>query len=198
MAFAGNLAQGWAHLHTTAAKAPETFRTYWTAELLNNLAFLLLIISITARALTDSPIRAKVIQFVSIVLVAVLILPFVLYGGPVFMVDNWNHDQRQNLSVSQMLNFGGAIMSLGLWTALLTGKRRESQFLTVVTGLGVWVSGTAFLLGVNHFTEPRSGVRMVANYFTSITQLASLMIWCWAFWPRTKSVNQPLGKGSSS
>jgi hypothetical protein len=87
---------------------------------------------------------------------------------------------------SQLLNFGGAIMNLGLWTALIGIKKRDPLLLTVSAGLGVAVTGAAIAFGLRRFTPPDSTAQQLADLFKTVTYLASVAIWCWAFRPRAR------------
>src|SRR5207253_1650526 len=84
-------------------------------------------------------------------------------------------------STSQVLNFGAAIMNLGLWTALLSSKRRDPQLTMVSIGLGVAVAGQAIGFGVRRLIHEGSDARQLADVFMSLTHVLSVFLWCWAF-----------------
>ena len=121
---------------------------------------------------------------------AVLAIPFVAFHTPVF-------GRHWNQSVGQLLNFGAAAMNFGLWTALIANKQRDRQLLTVSAGLGLTVAGAALTLGVRQFTNQHDSLRIAADFIHRVSQIASPLIWCWAFWPhkwrkpRSTSFNVP-------
>lgn len=85
-------------------------------------------------------------------------------------------------STSQLLSFGAAIMNVILWGALLQSKKRDPQILAVSLGLGILVTGTAISYGLRHFL-PHGSFTAAINLFLNLTQLATWLIWCRAFWP---------------
>jgi hypothetical protein len=156
---------------------PRYFSFYWRTELLLDFLLFFLVIAVTVRALEDNPIQPKITRFLAMVLVVVLLLPLVLFGDPAPQKTSWNR------SVSQLWNFGAAVMNLGLWMALIISKRRDPRILRVAAGLGIAVAGAAFTLGVQRFTNEDSAMREIGDFAHRVMQVGGLMIWCWAFWP---------------
>ena len=143
-----------------------------------------MVITLTYRALEGSPLRAGMGRLLGAVLVIVLVVPFVLFSARRFS-SAWFD------GTSQLLNFGGAIMNLGLWTALIGTKKRDPLLLTVSAGLGVAVTGAAIAFGLRRFTPPRGTPQQLANLFKTLTYLASVAIWCWAFRPAARKKPGP-------
>jgi hypothetical protein len=158
---------------------------YMADEVIVDLLLFLMVIVMTYQAMGENPLRAKVGRLLGIVVVGVLLLPFVLFRGPIFGL-RWFYE------TSQMLNFGGAIMNLALWTALLGNKKRDPLLLSVSAGLGVAVTGAAITYGLLHFRWAASGTAHdLVNLMKSMAYLASLVIWCWTFRPPTKPQMPP-------
>ena len=107
-----------------------------------------------------------------------MVLPFVLF--PVHF-QPWPRAVWFN-STSELLNFGAAIMNLGLWGALLANRKRDPQFVAVSIGLGVVVTGAALSYGLLHLLPAQRG-GTIPDIFLMLTQLAGWSIWCRAFWP---------------
>jgi hypothetical protein len=149
-------------------------RIYWSDEILLDLLLFLLVIVLTFQATEGSPIRPAVGKLLAVVVCLALVLPFVILHPPLFKVRWFN-------GTSQMLNFGGAIMNLALWTALIGSKRRDSRLLTVSAGLGVMVTGAAITWGVRQWVTPHAIAQVVVNKFGLLMQIAATAIWCWAF-----------------
>ena len=152
-------------------------KLYWTDEVSLDLLLFLMVIMLTYRALEASPMRAGMGRLLGAVVLIVLVVPFVLFTSRRFS-RTWFD------STSQLLNFGAAIMNLGLWTALIGTKKRDPLLLSVSAGLGVAVTGAAIAFGLRRFTPTLSTPQQLADLFKTITYLASVAIWCWAFRPR--------------
>ena len=159
-------------------------RLYWTDEVTLDLLLFLMVITLTYRALEGSPLRKGMGRLLGAVLAIMLVVPFVLFKARRFS-SVWFD------GTSQLLNFGGAIMNLGLWTALIGTKKRDPLLLTVSAGLGVAVTGAAIAFGLRRFTPPESTAQELANLFKTITYLVSVAIWCWAFRPGARKNPAP-------
>jgi hypothetical protein len=165
--------------------SPIFRRLYWTDEVSLDLLLFLMVIMLTYRALEGSPLRAGMGRLLGAVVVVVLVVPFLVFSARRFS-SAWFD------GTSQLLNFGGAILNLGLWTALIGTKKRDPLLLTVSAGLGVAVTGAAIAFGLRRFTPPGGTTQQLANLFKIVTYLASVAIWCWAFRPRAgKSAAPP-------
>ncbi len=151
---------------------------YWTNEVVLDLLLFMIVIVLTIRATDDGPVRRMARKVLGGVALMAVFLPFILFH-PKFTP--WPNGFWFN-STSQMLNFGGAIMNLALWTALIASKRRDPQLLTVSAGLGILVTGAAISFGLRHFIQ-LSGPRWIPDLFLLITHFTGLIIWCWAFRP---------------
>jgi len=151
---------------------------YWTDEILLNFLLLLMVITFTYRAVGDSPLRAALGKLLIAISVVVLFLPIVIFKGPAFRSTPWlNH-------TSQLLSFCAAILNLGLWSALVSNRRRDRQLLSVSAGLGIAVTGAAISYGVRGYFS--LDWIWVPDVFMSATFVVCMFIWCWAF--RSKRV----------
>jgi hypothetical protein len=167
-------------------------RLYWTDEISLDLLLFLMVITLTYQALEGSPLRKTMGRLLGAVLVIVLVVPFALFSARRFN-SAWFD------GASQLLNFGAAIMNLGLWTALIGTKKRDPLLLKVSAGLGVAVTGAAIAYGLRRFTPPGGTLQQLANLFKTITYLASVAIWCWAFRSaagKTPTLPAPVGSPS--
>ena len=158
-------------------------RLYWTDEMTLDLLLFLMVIMLTYRALEGSSMRVGMGRLLGAVVGLVLVVPFVLFTRRFSMV--WFY------STSQLLNFGAAIMNLGLWTALIGTKKRDPLLLSVSAGLGVAVTGAAIAFGIRRFAITVSTGQQLADLFKTVTYLASVAIWCWAFRPRAGKSQAP-------
>jgi len=55
----------------------------------------------------------------------------------------------------------------------------------------VAVTGAAIAFGLRRFTPVQSTPQQLADLFKTITYLASVAIWCWAFRPRARKSPAP-------
>jgi len=152
---------------------------YWTSEVVLDLVLFMVVIVLTYRATDEGPVRRAARKVLGGVALAAVVLPFVLFH-PKFAP--WPNGFWFT-STSQLLNFGGAIMNLALWAALIASKRRDPQLLTVSAGLGILVTGAAISFGVRHLIPP-AGPRWISDMLLLLAHLSGLMIWCWAFRPK--------------
>jgi hypothetical protein len=180
---ATSLTEGYV-LRAFGQASPIFRRLYWTDEVSLDLLLFLMVILLTYQALEGSTLRTGMGRLLGAVLVIVLVVPFVLFSARRFS-SAWFD------GTSQLLNFGGAIMNLGLWTALIGTKKRDPVLLTVSAGLGVAVTGAAIAFGLRRFTPPGGTTQQLANLFKIVTYLASVAIWCWAFRPAARKSPTP-------
>jgi hypothetical protein len=154
---------------------------YWTYEVAVDLLLFLVVIALTHEAVPAGAPRRKVDRFLGAVVFVVLALPFVALH-PNFRP--WPSPRWFN-SAGEILNFGAAVMNLGLWGALIASRERDAQMFRVSAGLGIRVAGTAMAYGIRHFVPP--GVsEAVPNLLLMLAQIAEWTILCWAFWPARK------------
>src|SRR5712691_2534041 len=152
---------------------------YWTNEVTLDVVLFLVIIVLTYKATPEGPHRRKVARLLSGIAVAALVLPVLLFH-PTFTP--WPTLQWFN-SAAEVLNFGAAVMNLGLWGALIASRGRDPQLLKVSAGLGVVVTGAAISYGLRHFIPVEGILRPLPNLFIMIAQPIGWSILCWAFWP---------------
>jgi hypothetical protein len=161
---------------------------FWSDELAIDLLLFLMVIDLTFRTMEGNPARKAMGRLLAGVVLLALALPFVLFDGTIFRPSGLPNASWFD-HTSQLLNFGGAILNLGLWTALLSSRQRDPQLLMVSAGLGVAVTGAAISYGLRRlFSQDQVAV---ANLFYVATRAASAFIWCWAFRP-TAGKAQPV------
>jgi hypothetical protein len=172
----------WVVFYQAGPTSPAWRTLYWTDEIVLDLSLFLLVIAITYRALDGSALRAPIGRLLAGVVIVVAVLPFVLFYRYTLFATRWFN------ATAQMLNFGAAIMNLGLWAALIGNKRRDRQLLAVSIGLGVAVAGSAISFGLRTFTMNMIGTpRELANLFGQLAHVIGVFIWCWAFWRLPKA-----------
>ena len=159
---------------------------YWSDEVLWFFMLFLTVISLTYLALEGNPLRAKAGRILAGIFIGVLILPFVLFRPPFFTnLHQWTPAWGAWFnSTSQILDFGGAVMNLILWSALLTTRRRDPQLLTLSAGLGVILAGQAIAFGLRHFIQNE---RWVPDLLHNVSDVAGTWILCLAVRPTAKA-----------
>ena len=150
---------------------------YWPAEVGFDLLLFLTVIALIYHALEESPVRRSAGPLLAGVIAVTLILPFAVLRSKVF-------GTRWFEGTSQILNFGAAILNLGLWTALLVQKKRDPRLLGVSLGVGVTVTGAAISYGLLQLFAP---ARHFVNLFAALTHTAGVVLWCRAFAPRLRA-----------
>jgi hypothetical protein len=180
--------------HQFGTNAVQYVKLYWSDEVLLDLLLFLMVIVFTYQALEGNPLRAKAGRFLAGVVIVAVAAPFLIYYHRTLFSTRWFN------GISQWLNFGGAIMNLGLWTALLSNKKRDPQLVMVSVGLGLAVTGAALYFGLRQFTT-QAEWRHVADLVGVLTHLLGVFVWCWAFRPsimRQGRTNQPTPAATSS
>lgn len=160
-------------------------RLYWSNDVIVDLLRFLLVIVLTYAATPEGAKRASVGRILGGIVAVVVVLPFLLFP---LHFRPWPEASWFN-STSELLNFGAAIMNLGLWGALLANRKRDPQFVAVSIGLGVVVTGAAVSYGLLHLIPTKA--RFLPDIFLMLTQLAGWSIWCRAFWPMRRRVPAP-------
>jgi hypothetical protein len=157
---------------------------FWTDEIVLDLLLFLILILLTYRAMEGSPARAAMGRMLGAVTLAVLVLPFVLFKGAFVRTGWFDH-------TSQMLNFGAALLNLGLWTALLGSHKRDRTLLTVSAGFGILATGAAISFGLRRLIHTPGIAYATAGDIFVFANLACSTILCWAFRPSNKKAAAP-------
>jgi len=160
-------------------------RLYWSNDVIVDLLRFLLVIVLTYAATPEGAKRTSIGRILGGIVLVVIVLPFLLFP---LHFKPWPEASWFN-STSELLNFGAAIMNLGLWGALLANRKRDPQLVAVSIGLGVVVTGAAISYGLLHLFPPSA--RFIPSVFLMLTQLAAWFIWCRAFWPAPKRSPAP-------
>jgi hypothetical protein len=156
----------------TASK--EYRLVFWTDEIVLDLLLFLILILLTYRAMEGSAARGSMGRILGAVALIVMVLPFVIYKGAFVQYSWFDH-------TSQVLNFGAAILNLGLWTALLGSRRRDRKLLTVSAGFGILATGVAISFGLRQLFH--GAAYTAAGDAFVVAHLAGALILCWAFRP---------------
>ena len=149
---------------------------FWINERIMQVLVLLLVITLVYEATKDFRSRRTLltgIVCVTIILAAISLLYHMhetrLLQGNFRYMTPWTRD----------LNFGAAILDMGLW-ALLIGSHRKNRKLLLVTGaLGIQFTGAAIGQALRDMSPP--GMVALAGGFVVLTNLARLYIWWQAF-----------------
>jgi hypothetical protein len=161
----------------------RNYRTfYWANEVTNALLLFLVVIVFTYEALRDNPLRPKAGRILATIAVLTLASPFVLFHSHVFSYKWFN-------TTDQMLNFGGAIMNLVLWGALLANRRRDPQLLTISMGVGIVATSAAMMWGARLWVADTN--RWPFDTFAVLMHIAALLLWCWVFRPKSSRSAPP-------
>jgi hypothetical protein len=149
---------------------------FWTDEIGLDLLLFLILIVLTYRAMEGSPLQSAMRGMLVAGTVIVVALPFVLFQG-MFAKPSWFEH------TSQSLNFGAAIVDLGLWTALLRSPHRDPKLMRVSAGFGIVAAGVAMSFGLRSLIHARGAAYTAASTMFVLAHLAGAMLLCWAFRP---------------
>lgn len=160
-------------------RGKEYGKVFWTDEIVMDLLLFLILILLTYRAMEGSPMRGAMGRVLAVVTAIAIALPFFLFHGA-FVKRSWfDH-------TSQMLNFGAAILNLGLWTALLGSRKRDAKLLTVSAAFGILATGAAISFGLRQIFNPAGAAYYAASDVFVFAHLGGSFILCWAFRPGMK------------
>lgn len=149
---------------------------FWTDELVLDVVLFCILILLTDRAMEGSPAQGAMRRMLGAVMAVTLALPFVLYKG-IFLTPAWfDH-------AGQVLNFGAALLNLGLWTALLGSRKRDPQLLTVSAGFGIIATGAAISFGLRRLVHQHGAAWTAANLVFVVAYVLGSLILCRAFLP---------------
>lgn len=168
---------------------PYYSRWYYGDEVTVSLLLFLTVIILTYRALEGAKMVLPAGKMLGGVALTAILLPFVIYHENYFKM-------RWFANASQILNFGGALMNLVLWSALLVNRRGDRQLLTVSAGLGVLVTTTAICFGIR--TLFRWVDQDYINLMFQLSHAAAFAILCWAFRPGGPSSSSDTGQAAAA
>ena len=160
-------------------RGKEYGKIFWTDEIVLDLLLFLILILLTYRAMEGSPMRGAMGRILAVVTAIAMALPFFLFKGAFVKAAWFDH-------TSQMLNFGAAILNLGLWTALLGSRKRDSKLLTVSAAFGILATGAAISFGLRQLFHPAGAAYNAASEVFVFAHLSGAFILCWAFRPAVK------------
>jgi len=169
-------------LHT-AGRASDVYRLfYWADEMVLDLLLFLTVITLTLKALEGKPQRAAAGRLLGIIGGLVVVLPFLIFYRRGLFTNLWF------TGYGQVLSFGGAIMNLALWTALIGNKPRDAQLLALSAGVGLLATGQALFYGLFQFSD--GPWKTLVDLLLATTQVVGVAICCWSLWPKAEAIPQ--------
>jgi hypothetical protein len=168
--------------HKYGSQAIFFRQLYYSNRVVLNLVLFLMVTTIIYQLLEGNPRRSMIGKLLMGIVAGGLLLPFLVLSRP-FTI-HWLN------GMSQFLYFGSGIMTLVLWTVLLTSRSRDSQLLKFTMGLGVAMTGAAVSFGLLRWMRSPQ-VAWMPNLFLQVTHVAGLLIWCWAFRPAKAQTSAP-------
>jgi hypothetical protein len=143
---------------------------YWNERIIQVLIFLI-VITMTHRALRGRARRG---------LLALLILGTCLFAGTSFAI-HFNATASAGtwmIPWTRDLNFGAAVIDLGLWAVLIGSPQKDYLILMVAGGLGIQFTGGAIGQALRGMSP---SVALVMGDIMYLTNLMCLFIWWQAF-----------------
>ena len=154
-------------------------QVYYSDRVILNLLLFIMVAAII-HSLVAAPLRSIVDKALAGTFASVLFLPFLALSRP-FTV-HWLN------GMSQFLYFGSGVITLVLWTVLITSRPRNEQLLKFTAGLGVAMTGAAIGFGFHQWLRT-SHFMWMPNLFLQVTHIAGLLIWLWALRPAKRQVS---------
>ena len=159
-------------------------QVYYSDRVILNLMLFAMVTTIIFGLLEGKPQRSIIGKALMGIVAAVLVLPFIVLSRP--FTTHWLN------AMSQFLYFGSGIMTMVLWTVLMSSRPRDSQLLKFTLGLGVAMTGAAVAFGLHQWMgSPR--LVWMPNLFLQVTHVTGLFVWCWAFRPVKEHISTSAG-----
>jgi len=138
--------------------------------------FLLFVVVVTLieRAMQASRYRKRVrLALGSMATLAVFVSLTVHSSAPTFSL--WMTEVTRDLS------FGSVVLTLLLWTLLLSSPRKDHQLLIVTGGLGLQFTGEAIGQSLRQLSHHHQIILFAGNILMSVAHLLRLYVWTVAF-----------------
>lgn len=164
-------------------------KVFWTDEIILDLLLFFILILLTYRAMEGSAGRGTTGRLLTGVAFIAVLLPFVLFPDAFQKTAWFDH-------TSQLLNFGAAILNLGLWTALLGSRKRDPQLLAVSAGFGILATGVAVSFGLRRLIQTPGPAYNMAQIVFLLAHLAGALVLCWAFRPSREKLKGRWNRGA--
>ncbi len=144
-------------------------RVYWLNEAVLRAFLFLLVITLTDRAMQNSPRRSILMNILWAGVTLVVIFSLIGWEGSFLSGRSWNR-------VARNLSFCAALLNLVLWSALVRERTRDMQLLLLSAGLGVEVTGEAIAYSIREFSRNIFSVQF-PNVLGAVTHLFCLFVW---------------------
>jgi hypothetical protein len=146
---------------------------YYSDESARQFFLFLVVLSLIDRAIRDKPYLGRMRAF--------LILAAVSAVAVSIAVHKTTYMPRWATEVSRDLSFGSAILTLLLWTMLISSRRRESRLLMITGGLGLQFTGEAIGQSLRQISHHHPGILLTGNLFLTASSLIRLFVWWQVF-----------------
>jgi hypothetical protein len=157
-------------------------QVYYSDRVTLNLVLFAMVTAIIYKLVETQSHRSMIGKALVGIVAGVLLLPFLVLSRP-FSI-RWLN------GMSQFLYFGSGIVTLALWSVLISSKQRDSKLLKFTVGLGIAMAGAALSFGLQRWMRSPRLVWM-PNLFLQLTHVTGLLVWCWAFWPVKQRTSTP-------
>ena len=150
-----------------------SFRTlYWWDERILQAVVFLMVISLVYRATAQFRPRRVLLLGIVAATVAFAAVTFFVHFDPKLASWHWMRPWTRDL------NFGAAILDLGLWATLIGAREKDYTLLMVAGAMGIQFTGGAIGQAGRNMSP---SAQMVMGDFIALANLACLYIWWHAF-----------------
>lgn len=133
------------------------------------------VVSLLERAMQASRFRAGIRYLFGLAAVVAVFLSLYIHSDA---------SSRPPLWVSQVardLSFGSAMLTLLLWTMLVSSRSKDRQLLLVTVGLGLQFTGEAIGHSMRQIPQYHQAMLLAGNFLSGIAHLMRLYLWREAF-----------------
>jgi hypothetical protein len=154
-------------------KAEQRF-FYYRNDAARQFLLFVVVVSLIERALQASPYRTRVrLGLTAAATLAVFISLTVHSGAPRFAL--WMTEVTRDLS------FGSVVLTLLLWTLLLSSPKKDHQLLIITGGLGLQFTGEAIGQSLRQLSHHHQIILFAGNILMSVAHLLRLYVWAVSF-----------------
>jgi len=162
-----------AYRTATTPEMKRSFATlYWWDERIIQAVVFLMVITLVYRATAQFRPRRVLLLGVVAVTASFAAVTFFIHFDPTLPSWDWMTPWTRDL------NFGAAILDLGLWAALIGARDKDYTLLMVAGAMGIQFTGGAIGQAARNMSP---AAHMVMGDFIALANLACLYIWWHAF-----------------
>jgi len=168
-----SVADAVARAHISSFSKEAWWVYYYRNEAARQFLLFTVVVSLIERALQSSRHRARVRLLLAALATCSVFASLIIHSDAKFVL--WMTE------VSRDLSFGSVVLTLLLWSLLISSRRKDHQLLMVTGGLGLQFTAEAIGQSVRQLSHHHHGVLFVGNLLGTLAHLLRLYVWLEAF-----------------